>query len=226
MRGDRNRRQAGFIITSVLLCAAAMSCVDGLWHPPYALKSAVKAVLFLLVPLGYFLRHREALKTLFRPGGALRRALLLGAAVYAAILFAYFLLRAQIDFSGIAAQLSGEAGVNGGNFLFVALYISFVNSLLEEFFFRGYAFLALRRLTSRPFAYAFSALAFAAYHAGMTAGWFRPAVWALAMLGLFAGGCVFNRLNEKEGSIYPSWLVHMCANFAINTVGFILFGMI
>ena len=31
-------------------------------------------------------------------------------------------------------------GVNAGNFVFVALYISIVNSLLEEFFFRGFAF--------------------------------------------------------------------------------------
>ena len=40
------------------------------------------------------------------------------------------------------------------------------------------------------------------------------------------GGCIFNYLNEMNGNIYPSWFVHMFANFGINTVGFILFGVI
>ena len=35
-----------------------------------------------------------------------------------------------------------------------------------------------------------------------------------------------NILNEKCENIYMSWLVHMFANFAINTVGCILFGII
>ena len=33
-------------------------------------------------------------------------------------------------------------------------------------------------------------------------------------------------LNELNNNIYSSWFVHMFANFAINTVGFILFGVI
>ena len=46
------------------------------------------------------------------------------------------------------------------------------------------------------------------------------------MFGLIAGGCIFDYLNEKNGNIYSSWFVHMFANFAINTVGMILFGVI
>jgi hypothetical protein len=33
---------------------------------------------------------------------------------------------------------------------------------------------------------------------------------------------LFNGLNDKFGGICVSWLVHMCANFAINTIGFML----
>ena len=33
-------------------------------------------------------------------------------------------------------------------------------------------------------------------------------------------------LNDKFGNIYSSWLVHMFANFAINTIGCILFGIL
>lgn len=220
-----NKRQSALIIGAVLLCAGVMSCADGLWHLSYAPKSALKAALFLGVPLAlwYLPRRGGALRALFRPGGSLKRAAALGAAVFAVILAAYALLRGRIDFSGIAAQLTGQAGVNAGNFLFVALYISFVNSLLEEFFFRGFAFLALREAAPPRFALAFSALAFAAYHLGMTAGWFHPAIWLLAMLGLFAGGVLFSLLDAKEGALWPSWLVHLAANLAINLIGLLMF---
>ena len=45
----------------------------------------------------------------------------------------------------------------------------------------------------------------------------------LVLIGLFAGGLIFNWFDEKFGNIYMSWLVHMFANFATNTIGFILF---
>ena len=56
--------------------------------------------------------------------------------------------------------------------------------------------------------------------------WFAPLLLGLLIVGLFAAGLIFNRLNEKTGNIYPSWMVHMFANFAINTVGFMLFGIV
>ena len=127
----------------------------------------------------------------------------------------------DIVMAGIAGSLLDNAGVSKENFLYVSLYISLVNSLLEELFFRGLLFLNLKH-RSRRFAYVFSAGAFAAYHVAMMIGWFSPVLWLLVMAGLFVGGLIFNWLNEKQESIYPSWLVHMFANFAINTIGFIL----
>ncbi len=212
------------LIAVALLCCAAMTLVDGVLRPGYGVKSAIKIALFLLLPLLLARFDRDVeLRALFR----FRRkgfgvALGLGLLVYGVILGAYFLLVPFFDFTPIAALLSENAGVDRGNFLFVSLYISFVNSLLEEFFFRGFLFLNLRRRTTRAFAYLFSAALFAAYHVAMMIGWFSSILFALAMLGLTAGGVIFNALNERQGTIYTSWLVHMFANFAINTVGFIL----
>lgn len=60
----------------------------------------------------------------------------------------------------------------------------------------------------------------------MMIGWFKLDVFLIVMAALFAGGIIFNYLNEKSETLYPSWLVHMFANFAINTIGFMLFGII
>ncbi len=219
-----------YVITSVLFSTLLMCFVDGVIVPPYLYKSIIKIVLFLLVPMIYFIVFKEKsvyLKRLFVPKKKdFMLALLLGIGIFAVIMAAYFLFRNHIDFSGIQESLTGGIGVNAENFVYVAIYISFVNSLLEEFFFRGYAFLVLKQECSRKFAYLFSAIMFALYHVGMTSGWFNPLIYALSMVGLAAGACIFNFLNERCENIYPSWLVHMCANFAINTVGFILFGII
>ena len=223
-------KKSAYVSLSVLASALLMAFVDGVISPPYLYKSIIKVLLFLIVPLIYFILNpdeRTRLKRLFVPRKKdFLISLSLGIAVFAVIMAAYFVLRGFIDFSGIRDSLTSGIGVNADNFIFVAIYISFCNSLLEEFFFRGFAFLVLKEETGRTFAYIFSSILFAFYHVGMTDGWFGGAIYVLAMLGLFVGGCIFDRLCEKFDNIYPSWLVHMCANFAINTIGCILFGII
>ena len=225
-----NRRKPALLMLAVLLICAAMVLVDGIVRPPYFYKSLLKLLLFLLLPLGSFLLRKdgaEELKALFLPKKKdFLLAVLLGLGVYAAVLGGYFLLQNQIDFSGIRSSLTDGMGVTADNFLWVSLYIAFVNSLVEEFFFRGYAFLLLRKTAGRKIAYGFSAAMFAFYHVGMLSGWFHIGIYVLSLLGLFAGGCIFDWLNERCGSLYPSWIVHMFANFAINTVGFLLFGLL
>lgn len=219
-----------YVILTVLLSTIMMCIVDGIIVPPYFVKSAIKIFMFLMIPMLYFVFYKEKseyLKNLFIPKKKdFLLALGLGAGVFIVILGAYFWLKPLIDLSTIEEALVSGTGVTADNFIVVAIYISFVNSLLEEFFFRGYAFLILKKEKSKKFAYIFSSLMFALYHVGMTNGWFSILIYLLAMLGLFLGGCIFNFLNDKCENIYPSWLVHMCANFAINTIGLILFQII
>lgn len=222
-------KKALYIVTSVVCACILMALVDGLWQPGYLIKSICKVMLFLGVMLIFTLIHKNELngiKKIFIPSkkGVLV-SLLLGVGVFAVILGAYFILRGFYDFSSIAGLIE-DIGVNGNNFVYVAIYISFMNSFLEEVFFRGFAFLILKKHSSRAFAYIFSALLFAAYHVAIMNGWFNIPLFLLAMLGLFAGGIIFNFLNEKFNCIYLSWTVHMFANFGINTIGFIILGII
>ena len=150
-------------------------------------------------------------------------ALCLGFAIYGVVLGAYWIFKDVFDFSALTGSLNETTGVNKSNFIWVAIYISFVNSLLEEFFFRGFSFITLKKLTSRRFAYVFSSMAFALYHIAMMIGWFGLPVILISLVGLFIGGMIFNRFDEKSENIYLSWLIHMFANFATNTIGFILF---
>ncbi|WP_027627027.1 CPBP family intramembrane glutamic endopeptidase [Ruminiclostridium cellobioparum] len=221
------KRRILSIITAVLLGCVVMAYVDAVIRPDYAIKSGIKIVLFTGLPLIYSLFEKELeLKNLLRVNGkSLGFAAALGAGVYIFILGAYYLLSSFLDFSKVTAALQNNVGVTRDNFIFVALYISFINSLLEEYFFRGVAFLWLKKAAGRKFAYIFSAAAFAAYHIAIMTSWFSPGLFVLLIAGLFGAGLLFNRLDEKYDNIYVSWLVHMFANFAINTIGFMLFGI-
>ena len=209
----------------VIIACIVMGIVDAVIQPGYAIKSAIKIIMFLLIPIVYGLFLKEFnIKNLMKPDKkGLCIAIGLGFAVYAVVLGAYWVFKDVFDFSALTTSLNETTGVNKSNFVWVAIYISFINSLLEEFFFRGFSFITLKKLTSRRFAYVFSSMAFALYHIAMMIGWFGLPVILISLVGLFIGGMIFNRFDEKSENIYLSWLIHMFANFATNTIGFILF---
>lgn len=218
------------IVLSLLIFSLAVSFIDAFVKPNYFVKIPIKILFFLILPMLFFFIYKEdfkQFKKLFalKKGGFVK-ALLLALGVYGVIVGGYFLTRNIIDYSNVTTSLTGGMGITADNFIYVALYISLMNSFLEEFFFRGFGFITLKKFTNRKFAYIFSSVMFAFYHAGMLWGMFGALGLVLIFIGLLAGGCIFSYLNESNDNIYPSWFVHMFANFAINTVGFILFGVI
>lgn len=225
MNGKKRMWIISFI---VVLCCAAMAVVDGIIKPHYAIKSGIKLSLFLVLPFVYsWVTNDIDLKSLFKADKkGIKMTFLMCIPVYIIILGGYMALKDIFDFSNITTTLTEGIGVNRNNFVAVSLYISFVNSLLEEFFFRGFAFMTLKKVSTAKFAYIFSSLMFALYHVAMMISWFSIWVYLIIVAGLIAGGMFFNYINSKSKSIYMSWFVHMFANFAINTVGFILFGII
>ena len=212
-------KQTQRILCTIVLICLSMAFLEAVIQPGYAAKSAIKLLLFAaaVCTIGDVRRW-------FRREG-LGMGLLLGGGIFAVILLVFFLFRPFLDLDAIAAGLMGKEGIGRENFLWVALYISIVNSLLEELLFRGLGWLQLRKHTSEGFAMIFSAAAFAAYHVAILDGWFTWWVYGLCMLGLFLGGLIFNLL-DRRGSLLPSWLAHSGANLAINTVGLIMFGLL
>lgn len=215
------------IMSSIFLFSIAITLIDAFVHPNYFVKIPIKILFFLALPMLFFVKNKDVFQDfkrifVFQKGG-IGKALLLGLGVYAVIVGGYFLTRNIIDYSNVTSSLTEGMGITAKNFIYVSLYISLMNSFLEEFFFRGFGFITLKKYTSRKAAYLFSSVLFAIYHVGMLVGMFHVGVLFLLLLGLVIGGCIFNYLNEINDTIYPSWFVHMFANFAINTVGFILF---
>ena len=226
----RNAHQRLYIIVSLILFSLAVTWIDAVVHPSYFTKIPIKILFFLALPLLYFAIWRAeapAFRQLFRfePRGLLI-SFLLGSAIYALITGGFFLTRSVFDYSAVTGNLTDGMGITSAQFPLVAVYISVFNSFLEEFFFRGFGFMALRRCAGPKLSWLLSPVLFAVYHVGMTAGAFQPILLGLMMTGLILGGLIFNALNRYFHSIYPSWFVHMAADAAIMTVGAVLFGLL
>ena len=144
------KRSVILIFAVTIICCAAMALVDGVFRPGYAVKSVIKIAMFMLVPLiaSRIDRGVMYLPLLCPKKKGLLPAIALGVGIYVVILGGYFLVSPFFDFSQIAGALTTNAGVTKENFLYVSLYISFANSFLEEFFFRGFIF-NLRRVSEK-----------------------------------------------------------------------------
>ena len=219
-----------YILISILIFSLVVCLIDAVIHPNYFVKIPIKIVFFLVLPILFFLFNKSDISEfkklfVFKKKGFLT-SIALGIAVFVVIMGGYLLTKNLIDYSNVTTSLTESMGITADNFIYVAFYIAIINSFLEEFFFRGYGFITLKKYSSRKFAYSFSSGVFAVYHIGMLIGMFNIGALLLLLAGLVAGGCIFNYLNELNDNIYSSWFVHMFANFAINTVGLILFGIL
>lgn len=220
---DKNSKKAYGIIVLILICCAVMAFVETLVEPAYIVKSSLKVVVFLVLPL---LFAKAAGIKLFENFFALDKnnvlkLLLLGSGIYALIFAAYALTKNIFDYTSLVHSLSADQKVDNGSFIGVALYISFCNSFLEEFLFRFVSFIHLSKYTARKTAYIFSSVLFALYHVAMIASSFPPLLLFFALIGLAVGGLIFDYADAKNETLYNSWIIHMFADFALMTIWYV-----
>ena len=211
------------IIAVVIICCVVMALVETIIEPAYFVKSAVKVIVFLLLPLvsmklldikvfdnNFVLNKKDMIKLLF-----------LGFLIYAVIIGVFFLTRDIFDYTSLVESLSADQKVNSSSFIPIALYISFCNSFLEEFLFRFISFIKLSEYISKNIAYIFSSVMFAVYHIAMIGSSFPLPLLILSLFGLAIGGFVFDLVDAKSKNIYNSWIIHMFADLAIMTIWYI-----
>lgn len=152
----------------------------------------------------------------------------LGAAIFVVIWLTYFLVgRRLID----VEQLRAAAEANGigtpGAYLSLALFLSFINSLVEEYVWRWFVFRQVLALAGAGaqrgmLAVVIAAFLFTIHHiVALTAQMdLLPAL--LASLGVFIGGTVWSWCYRRYGSIWPGYVSHVLADLAVFGVGWVL----
>ncbi len=222
---DKNRY---FIIVSSILACVVLYFIEQVLVMSYLVKTISKIAFFISIPYIYrFLINGSSASNRIKLN---KKELYIGTGLgilcFVVLMLAYFILKDVIDLNTIANELQTKSKVNPSNFLFVAFYITFINSFLEEFFFRGFVFLNLFMLGYKKLAYIFSSVLFAIYHIGIFKNWFNPWLIALAIFGLVSVGFIFNYIDTKSKSFINSWIVHILADAAIMLIGMRMFGII
>lgn len=215
------KKHIEIILASFFVCFAIF-LAEQMLHINYLGKLSIKPALFLLIPLAYY--GFKIQKEQFRLKN-IKKAVILGGIFFATLIVSYIVLSEFIDLSIISKDLEQRYNISKSIFIFVGLYIIFINSFLEEFFFRGFIFLNIAK-ENKLFAHIYSALLFSIYHTSIFLSWFSDQILLVSLIGLFAVGIFFNILDEKEKSIIPSWISHIFADIAIIIIGLIMFGII
>lgn len=186
----------------------------------YITKTIAKVLLFLGIPLILFYKNGFSFLHFRKVDRQSSSASIIGGiAIVTIIVISFIKLRTFIDIDALILSLA-EIGVTASTFPFVAAYILFGNSLLEEFFFRGLLPSFFNRLWYRIL---IPSLLFAIYHITIFLTWFSLPLLALAVFGLWIGGIIFQLVNEKSRTILPSWTIHMFADIGVLLVGIYMF---
>lgn len=218
------------IISSVVACIV-LYFVEQFLQVNYALKTVSKIILFTMIPYMYINLFEnnsltKAINIKKTDKKHLKLGCLFGISSFLIILIAYYFLGHFIDFQSISKELQNKSNITPANFAFIGVYITFGNSFLEEFFFRGFIFLNLYKLKYKKIAYVYSSILFGLYHIAIFKTWFNIWIIGLALLGLIAIGFIFNWLDTKSENFINSWIVHIMADSAIIFIGLKMFNIV
>jgi membrane protease YdiL (CAAX protease family) len=122
-----------------------------------------------------------------------------------------------LDKAMITHKIGEQFSVTGKTVLLIAPVTIFLNSMLEEFFYRGFAFGQLVQ-GHRTVGYLLPAGAFTIQHLFFIYHWMSPLPFAMAVLGLFVFALALQRVYEKSESLVAPWLIHIMGDVAMMSI--------
>src|SRR3989338_10118390 len=149
---------------------------------------------------------------------------LLFSAMYAG---AFLLFKDFLPIDEIVAQLNNAAAITTANIVWIGLYIIFINSLLEEFFWLGFFFDEVHTLCGWFVGYILTGIGFTLYHVVYFYQWFSyPALFALACIGLFCYSLFMCMIFQKYCDLFTCWIIHALVDVVQIGIALYLFGIL
>ncbi len=214
------------VITYTIFCLILLYIVEQVLMTPYVIKTVVKIPLFTLFPFilqQYFLQTKTSLRM---KRSEWKFTLFWSIFIFVLIFAAAFSLKSFIDIEAISSDFSSRMQLNRNSMIIAGIYTIFINSFIEEYFFRGFIFQEMFKQGLKKSAYLISSAAFAIYHVTIFEAWFSVWLMMIMLFGLFTGGLLFAYFVKKTGSILTSWLIHVSADLALVLFGFLVLDLL
>ncbi len=204
-----------------LFSIVALVVLEEVFVLEYIPKQILRISLFLIVPLfGIYVLRKSNLKTEIKfekpTLQELKLPILVSIVIFIGTIGGYFMLQFMFD-ADVVVQGGEELGITPSNIWIWAVYLVFFNSLIEEFFFRGYIFYTLEK-NSYKLAIIVSSVLWAVYHVIIFMTLFPIYTVIFTIVGLSIIGVLLAYINRFGKSFINSWIVHIFADIAVVIV--------
>ena len=188
-----------------------------------AAYTLAKLWLFLLPLVWLKLVDRKPLGWSPPRRGGLGTGALLGLAVAALIIMAHVLLGPSL----IDAEHVRDQAVRNGigtpeRYLLLAVYLSFINALLEEYVWRWFVYRRCETLMKPAAAIPVSAACFTLHHIFALKAQLDWTAALIGSFGVFGGGVLWSWCYRRYRSIWPGYVSHLIVDVAVFAVGWLV----
>ncbi len=129
---------------------------------------------------------------------------------------------AVFDQAAVVREKAEQMGVIS-HFVLFGLFLSFLHSLLEEYYWRWFVFGNLHRfLNSKSLAYGVGALGFASHHIVVTTQFFDGPIGWIYGLTVGVAGAIWSWLMVRHQSLIGAWVSHIIVDITLMSVGYYL----
>ncbi len=223
-------RRRALLALALLVPAPSIGVLAAMWFLPGAVGQAIYGFCKLWLvgfPLVWWLavdRGRIGWSPL-RQGG-LGTGALTGLAIAAAIAGGYALFGDRLIDPELMREVVGDVGLlDRSTYLGFALYLTVVNSLLEEYVWRWFVYRKSEVLMGPAVGALATAVFFSTHHALALYPQFGWGLTLLGSAGTFVGSLVWSWCYRRYGSLWPAYVSHVLADVAVFGVGWVvLFG--
>lgn len=232
----RNHMQSGrkfflFLLVLIILPPMIIYIVHAHAAPGYWISSSYKLIFLSPLVIRRWIRGvswRRALTEGFNGGRFYRHWRATGGitiGLSAIYLCAYIMFRGYFDAGAVADQLAGTTGTSPETILWIGLFIIVINSVIEEYFWRGFLFRELNDLVPVWLAHLLTGIGFSLHHAVFYIHWFNGGLIALATVGLFGFSVIMNIVFIRFRDLFSCWVIHAAVDVVQIYIGIRLIGI-
>ena len=231
-----NKKERLYILISVLLFPLLLIIILRSFSPASSANYLISSIYKLIFITPLVLRplfSDVSLKNAFLKHISLddfkknyKKAFWVGIGLGFIYLLHYLLFRGMFSSENISEKLGNTASITAQNIIFIGLFIIIINSFLEEFFWRGFAFNELDKLMKPWQAHLITGLAFSFHHVVFYYNWFDPIIFSLVTIGLILYAIFMNLFFKRFHDLLSCWFIHAIVDIVQIGIAFSIFGLI
>lgn len=216
------------LIIALLLLPPLILYFSRLFFEANYVFSSVYKLLFLFPIIYYYIKKENPFQdfSIQTFKASFPKMIVLGVVLASIYVGAFFLFKNILDLDSVIIQLQQLASINAQNIIIIGIYIIFINSLLEEYFWRGFIFKNLQESMQSWAAHLLTGIGFSLYHVMFFYNWFNFVFILIIIFGLVIYSIIMDLIFQKYKDLYSCWLVHGIADIAQIIIALMIFGLL